>query len=41
MINDEHLIERAKIICQKGMNREAFLQEKVDKYTWINIGSSF
>ncbi|WP_425319532.1 hypothetical protein [Candidatus Coxiella mudrowiae] len=32
-INDEYLIERAKIICQKRTNREAFLEEKVDKYT--------
>ncbi|WP_372443161.1 hypothetical protein [Coxiella-like endosymbiont of Rhipicephalus sanguineus] len=31
-MNDEHLIERAKIIYQKGRNREAFLEGKVDKY---------
>jgi len=41
LINDESLIERAKIIWQKGTNREAFLEGIVDKYTWVDIGSSF
>ena len=41
LINDEEFIERAKIIWQKGTNREAFLEGQVDKYTWVDVGSSF
>lgn len=41
LINDMKFIERAEIIWQKGTNRKAFQQGKVDKYTWIDIGSSF
>lgn len=41
LINDEALIERAEVIWQKGTNRKAFFQGKVDKYTWVDIGSSF
>jgi dTDP-4-amino-4,6-dideoxygalactose transaminase len=41
LINDEKLIERAEIIWQKGTNRKAFLSGLVDKYTWVDIGSSF
>jgi len=41
LINDRRFIERAEIIWQKGTNRNAFQQRKVDKYTWVDIGSSF
>ncbi len=41
LINDENLIDRAQIIWEKGTNRKQFFQGKVDKYTWVDIGSSF
>ncbi len=41
IINDEQLIERADVIREKGTNRTAFHKQLVDKYTWLDIGSSF
>jgi len=41
LINDESFIERAEIIREKGTNRSQFLQGMVDKYSWVDIGSSF
>jgi len=41
LINNPSLAERADIIWQKGTNRKAFLRGEVDKYTWVDIGSSF
>jgi dTDP-4-amino-4,6-dideoxygalactose transaminase len=41
VINDERFIERAEIIWEKGTNRSAFFRGEVDKYTWIDKGSSF
>lgn len=41
VINDERLIERAEIIREKGTNRSKFFRGEVDKYTWVDIGSSF
>ncbi|MBA2653438.1 MAG: dTDP-4-amino-4,6-dideoxygalactose transaminase [Gammaproteobacteria bacterium] len=41
IINDEALIDRAKVICQKGTNRDAFIEGLVDKYTWQDLGSSY
>jgi len=41
IINDERFMERAEIIWEKGTNRSAFSAGKVDKYTWVDIGSSF
>lgn len=41
MINDPQLIERAEIIWEKGTNRSQFFRGMVDKYTWVDIGSSF
>ncbi|WP_202709911.1 dTDP-4-amino-4,6-dideoxygalactose transaminase [Sporosalibacterium faouarense] len=38
---DEELIERADIIRQKGTNRNKFLKGEVDKYTWVDKGSSY
>ena len=40
-INDERYLERAEILWQKGTNRSAFAQGAVDKYTWMDVGSSF
>jgi len=41
IINDEKYIERAEIIREKGTDRAKFFRGEVDKYTWIDIGSSF
>lgn len=41
IINDEQLIERAEIIREKGTNRSKFFRGEIDKYGWIDIGSSF
>lgn len=40
-INDPALIERAEIIREKGTNRKTFFRGEVDKYTWVDLGSSF
>jgi dTDP-4-amino-4,6-dideoxygalactose transaminase len=40
-INDEQFISRAEIIWEKGTNRSAFFRGEVDKYGWLDIGSSF
>ena len=41
LINNPDLIERAEIIREKGTNRSKFFRGEVDKYTWVDIGSSF
>jgi dTDP-4-amino-4,6-dideoxygalactose transaminase len=41
LINDPGLIERAEIIREKGTNRNRFFRGQIDKYTWVDIGSSF
>jgi dTDP-4-amino-4,6-dideoxygalactose transaminase len=41
LVNDESLIERAEIIREKGTNRSRFFRGQVDKYTWVDIGSSY
>lgn len=41
LVNDPKLIERAEIIREKGTNRSRFFRGQVDKYTWVDIGSSF
>jgi dTDP-4-amino-4,6-dideoxygalactose transaminase len=41
IINNKKLFNRARIIWQKGTNRSSFLEGKVKKYEWIDIGSSF
>jgi dTDP-4-amino-4,6-dideoxygalactose transaminase len=41
LINDPADIERAEIIREKGTNRRRFLEGQVDKYTWVDIGSSY
>ena len=40
-INDERLIERAEIVREKGTDRKKFFRGEVDKYTWVDIGSSY
>lgn len=40
-INDDQFIDRAEIIWEKGTNRSAFFRGEVDKYSWVDIGSSF
>lgn len=40
-INREDMLERAEIIREKGTNRAKFFRGEVDKYTWVDIGSSF
>lgn len=41
LVNDERLIERAEIIREKGTNRSQFFRGQTDKYTWVDIGSSY
>lgn len=41
LINDSGLIDRAEILREKGTNRSKFLRGQVDKYTWVDIGSSW
>lgn len=41
LINSPENVERAEIIREKGTNRSNFLRGQVDKYTWVDIGSSF
>jgi dTDP-4-amino-4,6-dideoxygalactose transaminase len=41
IINDTQYIERAEIIREKGTNRSRFFRGQVDKYTWVDVGSSF
>lgn len=41
LINDPSMIERAEIIREKGTNRSKFFRRQVDKYSWVDVGSSF
>ena len=41
LINDSRFVERAEIIREKGTNRSQFFRGQVDKYTWVDIGSSY
>ena len=41
LINNERFVEKAEIIREKGTNRSKFFRGEVDKYTWVDIGSSF
>jgi dTDP-4-amino-4,6-dideoxygalactose transaminase len=40
-VNDPDLVARAEIIREKGTNRSAFFRGEIDKYNWVDIGSSF
>lgn len=41
LVNDERYAERAEIIREKGTNRSQFFRGQVDKYTWVDVGSSY
>ena len=41
IVNDESLLERAEIIRDKGTNRGQFFRGQTDKYTWVDVGSSY
>lgn len=41
LLSDEHEIERAEIIREKGTNRSKFFRGEIDKYTWVSLGSSY
>lgn len=41
IINDERFTKRAEVIWEKGTNRSEFFRGQVDKYTWVDIGSSY
>jgi dTDP-4-amino-4,6-dideoxygalactose transaminase len=41
LVNDERLRERAEIVREKGTDRSRFLRGRVDKYTWVDLGSSY
>ncbi|MFM8395101.1 MAG: dTDP-4-amino-4,6-dideoxygalactose transaminase, partial [Acidobacteriota bacterium] len=41
LVNDPRFVERAEIIREKGTNRSLFFRGQVDKYTWVDVGSSY
>ena len=41
LLSDRDLIRRAEVVWEKGTNRSSFLKGDSDKYSWVNIGSSF
>jgi dTDP-4-amino-4,6-dideoxygalactose transaminase len=41
LINDSTLIERAEVLREKGTNRSRFFRGQVDKYSWVDVGSSY
>lgn len=41
LVNDDRFIERAEVIREKGTNRSKFFRGEVDKYSWVDIGSSY
>ncbi len=41
LINDQRYLEQAEIIREKGTNRSRFFRGQVDKYTWVDLGSSY
>ena len=41
LVNDPTLVERAEIIREKGTDRSRFFRGEIDKYTWVDIGSSY
>ncbi len=41
LINDESKVERAEIVREKGTDRSKFLRGAIDKYTWVDMGSSY
>jgi dTDP-4-amino-4,6-dideoxygalactose transaminase len=41
LVNDDRLVARAEIIREKGTNRSQFFRGEVDKYSWVDVGSSY
>jgi dTDP-4-amino-4,6-dideoxygalactose transaminase len=41
LINDPRFVERAEVIWEKGTNRGQYFRGEVDKYTWVDLGSSY
>src|SRR5471032_349008 len=41
LVNDERFVERAEVVREKGTNLSRFLRGEVDKYTWVDLGSSY
>jgi len=41
LVNEQSFIQRAEIIREKGTNRSRFFRGEIDKYTWVDIGSSY
>jgi dTDP-4-amino-4,6-dideoxygalactose transaminase len=41
LVNDSRYVERAEILREKGTNRSRFFRGQVDKYTWVDVGSSY
>lgn len=41
LLNDAHYVDRARLIREKGTDRSRFLQGLVDRYTWVDLGSSY
>ena len=41
LVNEPKMIERAEVIREKGTNRSRFFRGQVDKYSWVDIGSSY
>ena len=41
LVNDQSFVERAEVVHEKGTNRARFYRGQVDKYTWIDVGSSY
>jgi len=41
ILNDADLVDRAEIIREKGTDRERFFRGEIDKYTWVDLGSSY
>lgn len=41
LVNDARFVERAEILREKGTNRSRFFRGEVDKYTWVDVGSSY
>ncbi|RJR35581.1 MAG: dTDP-4-amino-4,6-dideoxygalactose transaminase [Desulfobacteraceae bacterium] len=41
IVNDSRFIERAEIVREKGTNRTSFFRGEIEKYTWVDIGSSY
>lgn len=41
LINDDRFVERAEILREKGTNRSRFFRGEIDRYTWVDVGSSY